>query len=467
MSDLMPAPAFYSYISYRRESFGGFLFNPYLQTEMPLTPAEFTVAELIDGRRTGEEIVRQVGHRFAVSDGVARQQTESALEKFAGYYAVRQRLTPPSTAPADHSARACPSDYREFTGPMSAENAPHLSAPLSVLWETTHGCNLGCLHCLSSCGEPLPDELTTAEALAFIDTLADMRVFSITLGGGEPLTRPDLFDLIARATEKNLGIRLSTNGYAVTKETLRRLAGLNVFSVQISVDGLEKTHDYLRGRPGSFRHAVKALSLFVDGGYHTFMTVAASAANVAEIPELVDLAVSMGVSTFKVSPCALLGRTRDNIEQVGLSAAKIRRLALLMLERQSVSDGKINFQLDGLFPWLLASPTTAPTSPVYSDSGPGCSAGISQAVVSYTGEVYPCPYIREESAGNLRRSSLRTIWDHPKTFAELRMFEPTRIKGKCRGCRYRPTHCQGGCRGAAFAATGDMYAPDPNCWMDS
>ena len=141
-----------------------------------------------------------------------------------------------------------------------------------------------------------------------IDELVRLRVFSITLGGGEPLTRADLWQIIAYATEKHLGVRLSTNGYAVTSETLSRLADLNVFCVQVSIDGLRETHDLLRNRSGAFDRAINALVLFREAGNHTTMTVTASALNLAEVPALADLAAQIGVSAFKVGPYVPLGR---------------------------------------------------------------------------------------------------------------------------------------------------------------
>jgi MoaA/NifB/PqqE/SkfB family radical SAM enzyme len=151
----------------------------------------------------------------------------------------------------------------------------YLSVPLTIIWEVTHACNLDCLHCLSACGQKFPGELTTDEAIHLIDTLAELNIFSITLGGGEPLVREDIFDLIKHCTDKNLCVRLSTNGYNVTAGTIGRLKNLNVFAVQVSIDGLRESHDYLRNRKGAFERAIEALRLFRNAGCHTFMTVTA------------------------------------------------------------------------------------------------------------------------------------------------------------------------------------------------
>ena len=119
--------------------------------------------------------------------------------------------------------------------------------------------------------------------------------------------------------------------------------------------------------------------------------------------------------------------------------------------------------MDGLFPWLLDPPPLGDPGP--EQRGPGCSAGIAQVVVSYDGAVYPCPYMRTNSADNVHRTTLQEIWENEEYFAPLRTFEPRRIGGKCATCAYRPGHCSGGCRGAALAGYGDLYAEDPHCWL--
>lgn len=459
MTEARAAPELYSFISYRPERFGGYLFNPYLQRELSLDHFELAVVERCDGQTALAALSVELARAFRTDRANAERRLQAALDKLGRAYALKWRSDPPppTALPAQ--------DEGECASPWPGPAAPAdgcLSAPLSIIWEVTHACNLGCLHCLSSSGSRAQGELTTAEALDLIDELARLRVFSATLGGGEPLVRPDLFALLAYMTERNLCARLSTNGYAVTEDTLHRLADLNVFAVQVSVDGLRETHDALRNRPGSFERAINALRLFTDAGYHTFMTVTASAMNLEQVPALLDLAVELGVSTFKVSPYVPLGRALDNAPRLRLSPTDVRSLAVALRQKARALVGELDLQIEGLFPWLLDPEPEGPC-PAFAP-GPGCSAGVSQVVVSYEGNVYPCPYMRETSAGNLRQRSLGEIWRDDAAFAPLRTFDRAQLQGRCPTCAYRGVPCNGGCRGAALAATGDLYAQDPHCW---
>jgi radical SAM protein with 4Fe4S-binding SPASM domain len=455
-------PALFSFVSYRREDFGGYLFNPYLFQELPLDEFEMAVVERCDGRTTAHDLVETLCRQFRTDRATAESSLVAALHKLNGHFALRWRDT-------QQDVQDLAQDSHVGTGErntLHCRQVPQqgcLSAPLSIIWEITHACNLGCLHCLSACGRMASGELSTEEAKALIDQLARARVFSITLGGGEPLVRDDVFELIEHATARNMAVRLSTNGYAVTEETLRRLADLNVFSVQVSVDGLEDTHDFLRQRKGAFERAIKALRLFGLAGYHTFMTVTASASNMDEVPTLVDVALQLGVSTFKVSPYVPLGRAVQNKSKLIVSHAGIKELASRMRQKQQLAKNAMYLQVDGLFPWLLdPEPPRTSWSGTY---GPGCSAGVSQVVVSYDGAVYACPYMRDTTAGNIHQANIMDIWRNESFFARLRLLDQNQIRGKCRDCAYRPSHCSGGCRGAAMAAFGDLYAEDPNCWL--
>ena len=119
-----------------------------------------------------------------------------------------------------------------------------LDAPICLTWELTYACNLACVHCLSSSGRRDPMELTPAEARHIVDELADMKVFYVNIGGGEPMLRPDFFDLVGYAVDKKVGVKFSTNGTRLTAERARRLAGMDYVDVQISIDGaLASTND--------------------------------------------------------------------------------------------------------------------------------------------------------------------------------------------------------------------------------
>ena len=129
-----------------------------------------------------------------------------------------------------------------------------LDAPICLTWEITYGCNLACIHCLSSSGRRDPRELSTAAAKAVIDELHDLQVFYVNIGGGEPTIRSDFYELVDYSVERGVGVKFSTNGSTITPDRARRLSGTDYVDVQISIDGADAaTNDAVRGE-GSYAH---------------------------------------------------------------------------------------------------------------------------------------------------------------------------------------------------------------------
>jgi mycofactocin radical SAM maturase len=123
-----------------------------------------------------------------------------------------------------------------------------LDAPICLTWELTYGCNLACVHCLSSSGRRDPRELSTAQAMGVIDQLRDLQVFYVNIGGGEPTIRSDFYELVEYAVANGVGVKFSTNGTTITPERAERLAGSDYIDVQISIDGATAaTNDPIRG----------------------------------------------------------------------------------------------------------------------------------------------------------------------------------------------------------------------------
>src|SRR3984893_4920154 len=142
-----------------------------------------------------------------------------------------------------------------------------LQAPICLTWEMTYACNLRCVHCLSSSGKRAPDELTTDEAKRLLDDWAAMQVFYINVGGGEPMTRPDFFELMEYAIDHRIGVKFSTNGTLVDQAAARWIASTDFLDLQISLDGVgADVNDPIRGA-GSFVRARRAMDLLGPGGF--------------------------------------------------------------------------------------------------------------------------------------------------------------------------------------------------------
>ena len=142
---------------------------------------------------------------------------------------------------------------------LADELSRGLDAPICLTWELTYGCNLSCVHCLSSSGVRDPEELTTAEAVGFVDELAAMQVFYVNIGGGEPTLRPDFTELVEYAISRQVGVKFSTNGTTMTPARARRYAAMDYLDIQISLDGAAPaSNDPVRGE-GTYAAAVLAM----------------------------------------------------------------------------------------------------------------------------------------------------------------------------------------------------------------
>ncbi len=154
--------------------------------------------------------------------------------------------------------------------PLKEQFSRGLDAPICLTWELTYACNLACVHCLSSSGRRDPGELTPAEARGIVDDMVDMKVFYVNIGGGEPMLRPDFFDLVSYAVERKVGVKFSTNGTRLTPTRAGQLAALDYLDVQISIDGATAaTNDAVRGE-GSYAAARRAMDHLAAAGFGAF-----------------------------------------------------------------------------------------------------------------------------------------------------------------------------------------------------
>ena len=152
------------------------------------------------------------------------------------------------------------------TRSLVEEFAEGLDAPICLTWELTYACNLSCVHCLSSSGRRDPHELSTEECFAVIDELERLQVFYVNIGGGEPMLRPDFFEILEYAAAHHVGVKFSTNGTFIDAAAARRLAAMDYLDIQISIDGADPdVNDAVRGE-GSFAAARAAMDHLRDAG---------------------------------------------------------------------------------------------------------------------------------------------------------------------------------------------------------
>ncbi len=334
------------------------------------------------------------------------------------------------------------------TGGLNDELSHGLDAPICLTWEITYGCNLACVHCLSSSGRRDPRELSTAEAAGFIDELAAMRVFYVNVGGGEPLLRPDFFDLVEHATSARIGVKFSTNGTLLSESRARRLALMDYVDVQVSVDGARpETNDPVRGA-GSFDAALAALDRLSRAGFGGLkLSAVVTRLNVGELDDLLGLARRYGAQ-LRLARLRPAGRGARTWHELRPSAAQLVELHRFLLEHDEVLTGDSFFHLGA-----LGEPLAGLNM---------CGAGRVVCLVDPVGDVYACPFIMhpEFRAGSVRDpGGFARVWRGSELFTELR--EPV-IGGACNACGAFDS-CHGGCMAAKFFTGLALDGPDPEC----
>ena len=281
-----------------------------------------------------------------------------------------------------------------------------LSAPVTITWELTLGCNLHCDHCLSGSGpgHQRPDELTTAEAKAFVAELDEMDVFQVNVGGGEPFVRPDVLELFEELTSRGISTCVSTNGTRLDEETLDRIEAMDPLFVQVSLDGLRPENDAIRGE-GVYDQVVDALARLADRDVGTTVNTVVTRHNVADLPEIYDLAAShdAGLRLNRFRPS---GRGEDAWDDLRLREDQIRFLHGWLEDNPDVRTGDSFFYLNAL-------------GEVRNDTLKQCGAGSMTCLVDPVGDVYPCAFTQWDglASGNVTEDGFRAAWDE---IADLR-----------------------------------------------
>ncbi len=337
--------------------------------------------------------------------------------------------------------------------------------PSHPVWEMTAACNLRCVHCHLSAGRRAGGELTTDEGKRLLRDLAGVPEFRMmAFTGGEPLLRPDLFELLAYARALGFANTLATNATLVDDAVARRLRRNGVAIAAVSLDGPDAaTHDRVRGVPGSFEAAVRGMRALREAGILLHINITAMEYNMGQMDRLMALVDELGAAILLMYQLVPVGRGQE-IRSAALDLGANERLIRCMARAQA-SSGAILEPVAGpqYWPFLLERGGIRGGLPLrFAETVfHGCSAGRGFVYIKPDGEVWPCPFL-EASCGNVRTTPFPEIWADAPIFRDLRERE-TLLSGRCGECRYR-TLC-GGCRGRVHALTGDYLAEDPSCFI--
>jgi len=344
--------------------------------------------------------------------------------------------------------------------------------PFLVIWEVTQACDLVCAHC-RACAQPRrhPLELSFEEGCRLIDEVAEMKVPVFVLTGGDPIKRPDVFDLVSHATAR--GVRTSLTPSAtplLDRDVIRRLKECGLARLAVSLDGSNAAiHDAFRGVAGSYQRTLEAIGWAHERGLPVQVNTTVSRRNLDDLDNLAALVERLGLtlwSVFFLVPTGR-GRTGDLITAEEFEAVFAQ---LYQLSRRVPFDIKTT-EAQHYRRYLLQqrareraagrTPENAAAARMPDSIGRaprGLNDGKGFVFVSHTGEVFPSGFL-PVSGGNVRREGLEAAYRTSPLFRSLR--DPSRLKGKCGVCEFREI-C-GGSRARAFALTGDALAEEPCC----
>jgi radical SAM protein len=337
--------------------------------------------------------------------------------------------------------------------------------PFLAIWEVTQACDLACVHCRASAQpERHPDELSTAEGMRLIDQIAALHVPVFVLTGGDPIKRPDLFELIEHARERGVRVSLTPSATPLlTRDVVFRLKDAGLARLAVSLDGAHAaTHDGFRGLQGSYARTLDAVRWANEAGLPVQINTTFSRSNISEIDEILALIAGLKITLWSVFFLVPTGRGKLhdllNAEEFELVFARLHALALTApfdiktTEAQHYRRYLLQHRKDGHTTAAQKVADTVGRAPR------GLNDGKGFVFISHRGEVYPSGFL-PVSGGNVRRQPLATIYRESPLFKDLR--NPDRLEGKCGACEFRQI-C-GGSRARAYALTGNVFGEEPCC----
>nr|AVH79522.1 radical SAM/SPASM domain-containing protein [Synechococcus sp. PCC 9341] len=335
-----------------------------------------------------------------------------------------------------------------------------------AVWEITLKCNLACQHCGSRAGNNRTEELSTEEALNLVQQMAEVGIKEVTLIGGEAFLRSDWLEIAEAITKAGMVCGMTTGGFGITLDTARRMKKAGIKVVSVSVDGLEETHDYQRGKPGAWQWAFKTMKNLKEAGITFGCNTQINRLSAPEFPLLYERLRDAGISAWQIQLTVPMGRAADNnhillqpyeLLDVYPMIAKVAERA--KQEGVRVQAGN-NIGYYGPYERLLRGGDAW-------SFWQGCGAGLSTLGIEADGAIKGCPSLPTSAytGGNIRDYSLRTIIEETEELRfNLGAGTPQgtdHLWGFCKTCEFAEL-CRGGCSWTAHVFF-DKRGNNPYC----
>ena len=330
----------------------------------------------------------------------------------------------------------------------------------SISWNLTKRCNLNCDHCYLDAdfrGGLRSDELDTQQCFNVIDQIAEVNSNAfLILTGGEPLLRPDIYEIIRYAADKKFMVVLGTNGTLINRANALKIKEAGAHGVGISIDSMDPgKHDKFRGVQNAWDQSMEAFNVMNDVGIDFLIQMSVSEMNYKEIPEVVAFAEKIGAVAFNLYFLVCTGRGQGNTD---ISNAAYEEALKMLYEQQMKYKGRLMINSKCAPQYKRVVYENDPDSVYTRTYAGGCPAATHYSRISPEGNLTPCPFIAE-SVGNLKTDTFKNLWENAPLMKELRNRKG--LEGKCGTCEFS-SMCSG-CRARAFAETGNYMAPDPSC----
>ncbi|MDQ6960272.1 MAG: heme d1 biosynthesis radical SAM protein NirJ, partial [Mariprofundaceae bacterium] len=345
-----------------------------------------------------------------------------------------------------------------------------------VVWNLIRRCNLACKHCYSiSTDKDFSGELSTGEVYTVMDDLRTFGVPVLILSGGEPLLRPDIFDISRRAKARGFYVGLSTNGTLINEENIRDIAGAGYNYVGISLDGMGETHDRFRRKKGAFDASMNAIRLCQDLDIKVGIRFTMTADNAHHLPDMLKLLDDYDIDRFYFSHLNYAGRGNVHRKDDAIFEATRKAMDLLFDTCwRYVGQGKQkefvtgNNDADGVYLlyWIRKHfPENEEHMRAKLAQWGGNSTGVNIANIDNLGNVHPDTMWWNYALGNVRERPFSEIWpDTSDPFMAGLKARPRTLKGRCGKCGYSDI-CNGNTRVRAYQLSGDFWAEDPGCYL--
>jgi heme d1 biosynthesis radical SAM protein NirJ len=345
-----------------------------------------------------------------------------------------------------------------------------------VIWNLIRRCNLTCKHCYAtSADKDFPGELSTEQVFDVMQNLHDFGVRVLILSGGEPLMRPDIFEISQRAKDMGFYVGLSSNGTLIDETNIEQIVDLGYNYVGISIDGMRDTHDKFRRKLGSYDAALRGVRLCHDAGIKVGLRFTLTQDNQHDLPDLLKLMDDEGVDKFYLSHLNYAGRGNKN-RRDDLHHRMTRKAMDLLIDTcwQDVQAGRQrefvtgNNDADGVYllHWMREHmPEHVDYLETMLTRWGGNSSGVNIANIDNIGNVHPDTMWWDYTIGNIKQRAFSDIWmdTSDPLMAGLKLKQRP-VEGRCAQCNSRAI-CGGNTRTRAWQLTGNFWAEDPGCYL--